>query len=357
MQILEPPIVYKPTPKYILELSTKSSTTTSNSLLDEKQQQRPSNLPVAKKPKLEYIPKLLHTTNDIKTPIYKPSPSVNSLNSIEYDIIEEDLSNYTTENINQKPIYIPTKIVKDSDKIKTDEIIKNTDENISVDKSKINEETEKKNNNKNNKCDIEENSSKDKEKHKSNNSSSSNSINNLSKSSHSHSSKRRHKSSSSSSSHYSSRTNKDSKLTSSSSSKHKSSSSSRHSKRSRNDNDHSSSKSSHRSSKSKSSSSSNSTKHNSTRSTTHHKDIKDKSTKDVPRDKLKKNELQDHVNIFNNELIPSPSSLFDTEDEDDNDEDEILKECKMIFNEYESNTTTTTVNIEQVIDGKCFIFI
>lgn len=377
IQILEPPIVYKPTPKNVLDGSYSYSPE-----------------PVKKKPKLEYVPKAKQHSHS-KTPKYTPIATVPSQN-VEPDFRDDDCADVFDGNDDfiksesqssesqagveeEPPTYIPTKIQpevtakinkksydKENGKAFNDYHVKEkstrtTERNSdvktikSIEKSRDNDKISSKSkshshhtkdNGKDNKKDKDNfrNKEKDKNTERENNkqrdkdpdkkrdrkkeSSSSKNEESISASNH--------KSSSSSRSSKSSSSKSNADLGSKSSSRHRDKSSttdandistiskkpsSSHSKSSQSGKEHRSTSSRHSSSSS---------------SSKRRKSLEQSKSKEISRASI------------DSPTIPSPSSVFDT----DSDEDDVMAQCRLIFDEFKSQPDKDMVIFFRIMKKK-----
>lgn len=335
IQILEPPVVYKPTPKCLLASSTTSSSSSSVA----------SYSPPVKKPKLEYVPKPKSIITSIAT--YVPSTTIKSNNidnenSAEVlpksgwdylsDIIETDSS---SPSVDKTPTYVPTKINRSTSRelVKPIEIADKPIEMIDATAEPSSEDAVKKPDDEI----VNQTVPVDTEPIESKKSASSTSKSDKSKSRHD-----RHKSSSklSSRSHSSSSRCKHESLSSSSSTR-TSSERSKSSKSSSHRSSHDKSRSHSSRSGSKSSSVDKTSGGESKRSDKSSKSSKSSSS----RDDVSKRKSKSGVVAAEKESIEpvpvdsgniSPSSVFDTDDE----EDDVMAQCRMIFDEFEGATET-----------------
>lgn len=361
IQILEPPIVYKPTPKNVLDGSYSYSPE-----------------PVKKKPKLEYVPKARQHSHS-KTPKYTPiatTPSHNlesDINDIDCPVIfdanddfiksESQSSESQAGGEEEPPTYIPTKILpeeaniskktydKENGKSLNDRHAKekssksaehNLDEKIikSIDKissqSKSHAPHHTKDNGRDNKKDKDSVRNKEKDKN-----------------TEREKNKQRDKDSDKNRSRKKERSSRIEE--SDGASNHKSTSSSSRSSKSTSSRSHAvlGSKSSSRrrekssnidasdisiinkkpsSSHSKTSPSahrSTISTHSSSSSSKHRKNVEQSKSKEISRASI------------DSPTIPSPSSVFDT----DSDEDDVMAQCRLIFEEFKSQPETNVVNI------------
>ncbi|KAJ6637931.1 RNA exonuclease 1 like [Pseudolycoriella hygida] len=306
IQILEPPVVYKPTPKSLLASSSYS--------------------PPVKKPKLEYVPKSKSNFASIAT--YVPCTSSSVKNSSDeynvqksgWDYISKIIDPDTTGIVEETPTYIPTKIIRSSieDTARpTEDVVIPTEEDID-NKSSVDAETERK-------------SSKSRdEKHKSRHDHHKSKTKSTQRSHSSHSHKSKHESSSK----LSSERSKSSKST------HKSSHEKRKSHSSRSNSKSSDVKNGSESKSCNKSQSSTVTKSSRSSSKREDDNVSTKKTKNessrAKRQSVETAPISD-INLSNN---ISPSSVFDT----DSEEDDVMAQCRMIFEEFKEVPNNGKIN-------------
>lgn len=303
-------MVYKPTPKSLLASSSSYS-------------------PPIKKPKLEYVPKSV--SNSTSNATYIPSTSIKSNSSDNegeaqksgWDYLSEIIESEPSTNIDKTITYVPTKINRQTSEdvanLNDVNVVKPT-ENANENKLLIADETEiKKDKSK------QEKTKSHHDRHKSSSKSSSRS--------HSHSNNKRDTSSSTSSER--SKSSKSTGVHRSSHDKSKSNSSRSDSKSSLDRNG----------SESKRSDKNTSTTSKSSRSSSKHVDKKHDG--DEPTRKSKSNRTSSTSTKKESvEIAPvtssniSPSSIFDT----DSEEDDVMAQCRMIFEEFKEVSNNEKLN-------------
>lgn len=322
-------MVYKPTPKCLLASSSSYS-------------------PPIKKPKLEYVPKSKSNITSIAT--YIPSSSIRSncdgecadVQKSGWDYLAEIIDT-NTSNVDQTPTYVPTKINRSTSWESTKSIVeieKGSDdiarpiEEAATSANDIIKSTDDETENQ-----ILADNGKERKR--------STSKPEKSKSSHD-----RHKSSSKSTSRshsHSSRSKHDNSSKSSSSERHKSSKSTH---RSSHDKDRSRSKSSidkHGNESSKRSDKVTKAKVDTNKDDENVSKKKSKSTR-KPTASVEKDSLDSpSINVDHN---ISPSSVFDT----DSDEDDVMAQCRMIFEEFKEVSNDVKSNELVVSNLKFQIF-
>lgn len=301
IQILEPPAIYRPTP-----IRRLSYTPTE---------------PVTKKPKLEYVPQQCSAAGSCSTSTYIPTTilftsdtNANSKVSKEEDVT---LTEFKVPNGQTAPKETEQKIVNSPELDETNKLnVNGHADHKPATKDTVSEKKSSKSSS---------SSSGHHDRHKSSSSSSKSSSRS---SKHTDKDKERHKSSSKNSSpsksdSHRSSSGKDKSSSSESRSKHSSSSSKDKTKHSSSS---SSSKSSDRHSRKEPSKSSSSSRNGHS---------SEKSSKN------KEKEPERPVEV----MIPSPSSVFDT----DSDEDDVMAQCRLIFDEFKTEATTEkTVRLDQL---------
>lgn len=305
IQILEPPVVYKPTPKSLLASYSSYS-------------------PPVKKLKLEYVPKSKSNFTSIAT--YVPSTSIKSTSDNEcevqkcgWDYLSEIIdSKSSTNSVDKTLTYIPTKIDRSTSEDVVAEsannVVKSTENEID-NKTLTDDETERKRS----KSKHEKNKSR-RDRHKSSSKSTSRS--------HSHSSKNKHENSSKTSSDRS----KPSKSTHRSSHDKSKSHSSRSDSKSSLDRNGSELK---RADKNQHSSTVTKPSKLSSKSVDKKEDGDDadvltKKTKSITASSSTSKRESTEIVPINSDNNVSPSSVFDT----DSEEDDVMAQCRMIFEEF-----------------------
>lgn len=341
IQILEPPAVYKPTPKSLLASSSTYS-------------------PPVKKPKLEYVPKSKSKCTSIAT--YVPSTSIKSNNDNDCDVskagwdyLSEIIDTQSSSNVT--PTYVPTKIrrsTSDDSVTTTENNAKSTeDDNSTSDDKSVTKpadgDSARKSIEENDieniaECEIVAKLTEEKSESKSSPKDDTERRSSKSKTEKSRSRHDRHKSSSKSSSrsHSHSSSSKHGSSSKTSSERSKSSKSSHRSlhDKSKSHSSRSDSKSSLSKSGGESKQSSTTTKSSKSSSKTADNEHDDNGTKR----KSKSRDAPVDITSINIDNV-SPSSVFDT----DSEEDDVMAQCRMIFEEFKEVSSNNGKTDEMVV--------